>query len=232
MKYMGSKRSISKYILPYILEHDTKDTWYIEPFVGGCNSIDKIYKEKRWGNDNNYYLISLYHAFQNNWIPIKELSENEYKDIQQNKEKYPPELVAYVGFACSYGGKWFGGYPRGTTDKGIPRNHILEAYHNVKNQIPLLQNIKFTCMEYDQLKIPSGSIVYCDPPYEGSTEYKTSFDHDKFWNWCRINSTNNHLYISEYSAPDDFKCIWKANVASGLAKKDRTEKLFVYKENL
>lgn len=42
MKYMGSKRSIAKYILPIIFQNDSPERWYIETFVGGCNLIDKV----------------------------------------------------------------------------------------------------------------------------------------------------------------------------------------------
>ena len=37
MKYVGSKRLISKYILPLMLAERKPDQWWIEPFVGGGN---------------------------------------------------------------------------------------------------------------------------------------------------------------------------------------------------
>ena len=42
MKYMGSKRRIAKYILPIMLEHRAPNQWWVEPFVGGGNMIDKV----------------------------------------------------------------------------------------------------------------------------------------------------------------------------------------------
>lgn len=42
MKYMGSKNRIAKYILPIILKDRKECQWYVEPFVGGCNTIDKV----------------------------------------------------------------------------------------------------------------------------------------------------------------------------------------------
>lgn len=61
MKYMGSKTRIAKYIVPIIQEQINKNniTEYYEPFVGGCNVIDKIQCDKKYGSDINKYLIAL-----------------------------------------------------------------------------------------------------------------------------------------------------------------------------
>ena len=58
MKYMGSKRRIAKEILPIILKNRKQGQYYVEPFVGGCNIIDKV-DGNRIGNDINKYLIAL-----------------------------------------------------------------------------------------------------------------------------------------------------------------------------
>ena len=42
MKYMGSKARHAKELLPIILKDHTPDMWYVEPFVGGANMIDKV----------------------------------------------------------------------------------------------------------------------------------------------------------------------------------------------
>ena len=52
MKYMGSKSRIAKDILPIMLKNRRKDQYYVELFVGGCNSIDKV-DGLRIGNDNS-----------------------------------------------------------------------------------------------------------------------------------------------------------------------------------
>ena len=66
------------------------------------------------------------------------------------------------------------------------------------------------------------SVIYCDPPYQGTTKYKDDFDHDEFWNWCRkMNGKGNKIYVSEYHAPDDFKCIWQKTINNSLSSKCR-----------
>ena len=42
MKYMGSKNRIAKHILPIILKDRIENQYYVEPFVGGANMIDKV----------------------------------------------------------------------------------------------------------------------------------------------------------------------------------------------
>jgi hypothetical protein len=155
-------------------------------------------------------------------------------EIKAKKESFPPELVAFVGFLCSFGGKWFGGYARGNDTKGNPRNYCLESKNNILKQAEGLRGVDFIHSSYNQLEIPSNSIIYCDPPYAGTTKYKDGFDHNKFWNWCREKSKEGHkVFISEYNAPDDFECIWEMEVNSSLTKdtgsKKATEKLFKYK---
>jgi len=86
------------------------------------------------------------------------------------------------------------------------------------------------------LKIPKNSIIYCDPPYENTTKYKDSFDHAEFWRWCRDKAADGHkVFISEYTAPKDFKCVWSKSAKSSLSangecggSKSSIEKLFIH----
>lgn len=57
MKYMGSKARIAKHILPIILKDRKEDQWYVEPFVGGANMIDKV-DGNRIGSDLNKPLVA------------------------------------------------------------------------------------------------------------------------------------------------------------------------------
>ena len=55
MKYMGSKRRIAKDILKIILKDRKENQYYVEPFMGGCNSLCEV-KGLRIGNDFNNYI--------------------------------------------------------------------------------------------------------------------------------------------------------------------------------
>jgi len=207
MKYMGSKNRIAKHILPIMLEHKTPEMTWVEPFVGGANMIDKV-EGKRIGNDYNTYIYSLLVALQNNWQPPIEITEEYYKNIKAKKEDYEPHLVGYVGSQLTFGATWFGTYRR---DKVGKRNYSDEARRNVLKQAPKLKGIDFYNLNYLDLEIPLSSIIYCDPPYEGTFSYEKgkTFDHKVFWQWCRDKSKEGHIvFVSEYNAPEDFECIW------------------------
>lgn len=232
MKYMGSKARIAKHLLPIILKDRKPDQWYVEPFVGGGNMIDKV-DGNRIGADVNFYLIELLRAMASGWMPPKDLSELEYIDIKSNQEKYPAELVAYAGFQLSYGAMWFGSYRK---DSQGSRNYSHEAFRNHEKQAPKLNGCLFECNSYKGLDMPPQSIVYCDPPYQGTAKYKGGdvINHDEFWQWCRDKCKEGHrVYVSEYKAPDDFVCVWSGKLKVSISKsgkqKDAIERLFVHK---
>ena len=89
-------------------------------------------------------------------------------------------------------------------------------------------------MKYQDMDLEKTNrcLIYCDPPYQGTTKYKDGFDYVEFWNWIRQISKNNFVFISEYNAPIDFECIWQKQLTTTLDKSSRKvdiEKLFVLK---
>ena len=71
-----------------MLEGRTTETW-IEPFVGGANTIDKV-DGKRIGFDNNEYLIDLYHYIQNGGeIKDRTITREHWSNVKENIENYP-----------------------------------------------------------------------------------------------------------------------------------------------
>jgi DNA adenine methylase len=234
VKYMGSKARYAKYILPLILKDRKPNQWYVEPFVGGANIIDKV-DGNRIGNDINEYLIKMWKSLQMGWVPPNLITEEQYKDIRINKKKYEPNLVGYVGFNLSFGGKWFGGYRRNKIgQEGLLENMKFQseqALRSILKQVPKIKNIKFYNKNYLELEIPNNSIIYCDIPYFGTTKYKNKFNHNEFWIWADQMVLKGHkVFVSEYSAPNNWICIWEKQVFNSLTKntggKIGTEKLF------
>lgn len=228
MKYMGSKARHAKHIIPFLMEHHTTDMWFIDCCVGGANLIDKVdhtLAPKRVGIDVHYYLIKMWQAVANGWLPPQDITEEKYKHIRQHQDAYPPELVGYVGFALSYGGKWWGGWSRDSSGK---RNYVDEAYRNALKQFPKLLGVRFYHKSLFDLELKERCTLYIDPPYANTTKYKHSFDHEKFYDWCREKHHEGHtLYVSEYWMPEDFKCVWEKEVTNGLFKEKKAiEKLF------
>ena len=83
MQYLGSKNTLAKKLLPIILKNKSVDQWYVEPFVGGANMIDKV-TGKRLSCDSHYYLIALLKAIQKGWAPPQTISKADYYDIKNN----------------------------------------------------------------------------------------------------------------------------------------------------
>lgn len=71
MIYMGSKRRIAEQILTLILEGRKEGQYYVEPFCGGCNTIDKV-PGNRIANDSNPYLIAMWEALSGGVGPAKD----------------------------------------------------------------------------------------------------------------------------------------------------------------
>lgn len=227
MKYMGSKNRIAKHILPIMLKGREDGQYWVEPFVGGANMIDKVIGN-RIGADSNKYLIALLRRLQSNHELPAFVTKSEYTKVKDNKSEFDDWYVGYIGFLFSFGAKFFGGF---VGEFNGVRDRVGESYRNAMKTRGGIARINFECCSYDDLNIPPKSIIYCDPPYEGTTGYKDKFSHDEFWQWCRDKSKEGHIvFISEYNAPDDFKCIWQQELNVSVAKngnhKKAIEKLF------
>jgi len=237
MKYMGSKAKYAKQLLVAISENCNLSEYenWVEPFVGGANMIAEVANMVRWGNDINPYIIEMFKAIQNGWFPPTLVTEEDYEKIKENKD-VDTALTGYVGFALSFGGKWFGGYRRDVAGtKGNIENMKTQsrrAYESLLKQKPFIQDVIFSCQHYKNMYIPkTKSIIYCDPPYAMTTKYKEQFESDKFWDWCNEMAQRGHkVFVSEYQAPEGWRCIWEKVVNSSLTKetgsKQATERLF------
>jgi DNA adenine methylase len=234
MKYMGSKRKIADNILPIILKN-RNDRLYIEPFCGGCNSLCKV-SGKRLAADINPYLIAMWQGIQKGNLYPKIIEKEFYSDVRNSYNKkdgrYTNDIIGWVGFMASFNGRFFDGGYSGHNVNG--RNYIEEQIRNTLSQQELLKDVMFICSSYNNLSIPNNSIVYCDPPYKNTKQYGISknFNYDEFWDWVRkIAQNGNDVFVSEYNAPDDFKCVWQKEVTNSLnplLTKKPVEKLFVY----
>ena len=242
MRYMGSKARFSSEILPIILEGRSAEQYYVEPFCGGCNVIDKV-EGNRIANDGNPYLISMWRSLVNGWTPPTTIDHEFYSSVREcyNKQldSYTSDLIGWVGFMGSYNGRFFdGGYSGHSValKNGATRDYIGEAVNNILRQVSSLQGTTFVSTNYKNLVLPSCSIIYCDPPYEGVKKYNYSINHKEFWGWCRLKVEEGHrVFISEYNAPEDFTCVWEQAVKTSInpaATKHAVEKLFIHKSQI
>lgn len=225
MHYLGGKERVAKYIVEII--NTFSFNTLISPFVGGASVESRIIGNKIL-SDNHFYLIELYKALQNGFVPPDTLTEQEYYYIKQHKDENPA-LTGFVGFGCSFSGKWFGGYAR-SSEK---RNYCLNAKNSILTKMRGLQNAKFYCSDYRDINIPNNSLIYCDPPYINTTKYTTGdFDSEEFWDIIRDWSKYTFVLVSEYSAPKDFKSIWNKEYKRNMRGNNLnivTDNLFIYR---
>ena len=253
MRYSGSKKRFMKDLLPILMKGTKKETLFIDAFGGGMNVVSQIPLKNKIAIELNSFIVSLWKELQmksniDDVIP-QELSEEEYYQLKQryidNDTKGIESLIGYVGSACSYGGAWWNGYAKFNPKKN--EDHIKEAYNGLKKHIKGFYNFEETSFINDSyLRIEEiikergceakDVVIYCDPPYASTKKYESDFNHIEFWEWCREMSKKGYkVYISEYNAPSDFKCIWKKEKKDGMGttsqgnkQKTKIEKLFKY----
>lgn len=114
----------------------------------------------------------------------------------------------------------------------------LQSLQSLQRLQSLEKNVEFLSSSYEEVEIPNNAIVYCDPPYQWTAEYaEGNFNHPKFWEYIRKISKTNKVFVSEYTAPEDFKCIYEFSQKSSLAwwsqphNNQPNEKIFIFSEN-
>lgn len=68
-------------------------------------------------------------------------------------------------------------------------------------QLERLQQLAFTNTCYSKVDIKPNSIIYCDPPYNGTGQYDNDFDHRSFLDWAANQKVP--VFISEYNISDN-----------------------------
>ena len=119
--------------------------------------------------------------------------------------------------------------------ESLERVQSLERLQSLES----LERLQVTSLSYDEIDIPDGAVVYCDPPYHayGKTLYEgmaKAFDHNAFYDWCVRVSKTNPIFISEYSIEDDrFEIVAEKQKVTSLSSKTAfnvTERLYTVKK--
>lgn len=213
----------------YDIRERERERVFVSLFCGSCAIESKVNADVKILNDKHPYLIAMWRALQDGWIPPEEISKEQYKYIKEHKDE-DMALSGFVGFGCSFGGKWFGGLAANKRGDNFCRR----ANKSVLKDIDGLRNATFLCLDYKDVEVPQGAIVYADPPYDKTTGYSLGdFDSNEFWSYVRKLSETNIVLISEEKAPDDFVSIWhkeQKRMIDNVNKNifTRTENLFVH----
>jgi len=240
MRYAGGKKLNGKEIIR-ILNEDIKSNSYqayIEPFMGALGITRKVEHKIKLCSDLHRGLAGLYNDIAHGEFVIPHfVTEEEYGQIRWGEYN---SLHVLVGFTCSWGGTWWGGYVRTPKDP-IEAKHagsLSVSLINTKRDVDMCfdsGHVSFLEMNYKEIAILDNCIIYCDPPYKGTKPYHCDkqFDHDAFWDWVRLQSQSNRVYVSEYQAPDDFESVWSKDTAVHMKREGKirsVEHLFKIKE--
>jgi DNA adenine methylase len=233
MHYFGGKAKISEELSSFLNSELEDDQPFVDLFCGSCNIISKIDSNRlRIANDKHKYLIAMWKGLQDGFEPPKDISLEQYQEIRENLD-VNPALSGFVGFGCSYAGKWFDSFAK--SDDGRP--YSLNAYNSTKRKFESLKDVQFYNYDYRELDIPEGSLVYCDIPYRGTGQYCKEevgvFDHDDFYKWVDENCLKYKIYISEYvqNTPKNYDVVWmkrsKQDMRNSLNKNNATQEVLL-----
>lgn len=205
MRYMGGKSRIAKQIASHLISHGASS--YVEPFVGGGAVLTIVSRrfERVTAADVMADLIDMYKAIQGGWTPPDIVSEADYQSLR-HADSSP--LRTFVGFGASFGGKWWGGYARDSRGDNYARQTKNSLIKSAKSGM-FDSHVSFESSDIFHLPLSddlSDSVIYCDPPYRGTTPYQgvEPFDTDKAWELYRSWADQGaHVYVSEYDGPAD-----------------------------
>lgn len=232
MQYLGGKSRAAKHIVSEIVARSDGRTRWVEPFVGGAAVAEAAagHFTELVLSDAHEDLILMWQSAISGRVFPEDVFESTYRDLRHEP---PSALRGFVGFATSFGGKWFGGYARNRSGT----NYAAQGSRVVERAAQRLRGARVVQRPYQlaTADIDANTVVYCDPPYANTTGYTgvDSFDHTFFWKTCtRWADAGALVFVSEYSCPDSVgSCVWERPQTDGLRKKgvgktQSVEKLF------
>lgn len=205
MQYLGGKSRIAKPIAAIVNEaRGGRPFW--EPFCGGLSvSVQLAAGGPGIVSDANPALIALYRGVRAGWVPPETVTEAEYHAARALPDTDP--LKAFVGFGCSFGAKWFGGYARGAS------NYASTGARALRRDVPALEGCAIERVDFLAIEPRPCALgaIYCDPPYAGTQGYDAigAFDHARFWAraaaWARAGVP---VFVSELTCPIAHEVVW------------------------
>ena len=110
--------------------------------------------------------------------------------------------------------------------ESLERLQSLESLERLER----LERLEITSASYADLKFERDAVIYCDPPYEGTTcdQYGCpDFDFRRFWHWAR---RQKRIYVSDTAPKEGMTVIWDKSLwskVSGTNNAPRRELLMI-----
>jgi DNA adenine methylase len=245
--FHGGKQRIGKKLAQVICnesldienEYNFTIKGYCEPFcgmLGVYRHIPDLFNEQKpklqyKAGDANKSVVAMWKAAQKGWKPPNSTTTAEYSKLKYDKQV--SALKGFIGHQYSFGGQFFQGF---IGKYGKKKSSVVSA-KRVVDISKETKNVTFSPGNYTQFSPLKNFVIYCDPPYAKFSQYydehqkKIPFSHGQFWGWCRKMSKNNIVFVSEYTAPKDFKPIFKmkhsSNIRGGRGG-NRIDKIYIH----
>ena len=149
MKYKGGKQMLGKHLAKFIKEStiNLDVEGYLEPFCGSLGVL--IHMTDTFdctAADYHPDLIEMWKAVQDNsFKPPVKVSEEDYLKIKQTSS--PSALKGFVGFGCSFGGQFFGGYAQKYAN-GKKEDFLKGATHSINKKRPVIKDVDFSMYDF------------------------------------------------------------------------------------
>jgi DNA adenine methylase len=236
VKYHGGKARQGKHIVAAIAELEPAATCWVEPFVGGGSVAEQAAVQlgvPMLLADAEPLVVAMWDEEGGaEFVPDLSVSDAEYRAGKVSG--VVDRRHALIAFGCSFGGKKWGGYAR--NDR--LNDYVRAARNGWRRKFDRIHSVDTVVVlsDYAALTVPDGAVVYCDPPYVGTTGYAGhGWDPERFYAWVEALSVRCSVYVSEYAAPSHWVQVWEREHAASLSEDDNTrrvtERLFKVRAN-
>lgn len=225
MRYNGGKRRVAKKLAALIQAQISNDAVYWEPFCGVCSVGLQVRARRKFFSDADEAVITTIKAAIAGFSFPTHVTEQDYANARLLPASNP--LHGFFKYGCSFAGKPWGGFARSGG-----RNYAQNAANSLARYTGRF-DLELFCGNYVEIIWPeTPTVIYCDPPYAGTTAVGIAqhFDTEGFWRWAEMQASTTQVFVSEYAAPEGWREIFAERVTDGLipkSGKQNVEKLFV-----
>ena len=232
LPYQGSKSQIAEFVVANLPPADV----FVDLFAGGCavthcailsdkykrficndiNDTPMIFKRAIDGEFRDFSYVPTREEFFESDDPVIKLIYsfgNDGETYLWSREIEPVKVCAsrMISANSQYERRmWYRKFMNNLEEYIAKYGEVVDAGHTKQLQsLERLESLEIKQQDYQTVEIPSNSLVYCDPPYRGTTGYNGStFDFVAFDEW--LADVDFMVVVSEYTAPND--CVEVASI--------------------